>query len=109
MHATTSHCVPRVGAPHDVAHDVLEETARRAGLALRVKGDVQGVGYRRWVDCLADEMGLGADATNEDDGTVTVQAVGPADRATVNSSLAIEGPQWATPTLHCAVPTDLSI
>ena len=43
----------------------------------RVRGRVQGVGFRWWTRSTASELGLGGWVRNEPDGAVVVCAVGP--------------------------------
>ncbi len=48
-----------------------------ARLTARVRGRVQGVGFRWWTRARALELGLVGSATNLDDGRVEVVAQGP--------------------------------
>jgi acylphosphatase len=52
------------------------ETARVRAL---VSGQVQGVGFRDWVQRRAGSLGVAGAATNLDDGRVEVVAEGPRD------------------------------
>jgi acylphosphatase len=45
----------------------------------RVRGRVQGVGFRWWTRRTAQELGLGGSVRNMPDGSVQVQAVGRAE------------------------------
>ena len=60
-----------------------------------VRGRVQGVGYRYFVERAADELGLTGYAKNLHDGRVEVYASGPPDRLTELSGLLWRGPRWA--------------
>lgn len=46
-------------------------------LTARVRGHVQGVGFRLWTQRVADGLGLSGSATNRPDGSVQVVAEGP--------------------------------
>ncbi len=46
-------------------------------LTARVRGRVQGVGFRWWTQAVARELGVAGWATNLSDGTVEVVAEGP--------------------------------
>ena len=60
-----------------------------------VRGRVQGVGYRYFVERAAAELGLAGYTRNLDDGRVEVYAVGsPAKLAELNQRLA-KGPRFA--------------
>jgi acylphosphatase len=60
-----------------------------------VRGRVQGVGYRYFVEKIAAELGVTGYAKNLDDGSVEVYAVGSADAlATLNGHL-WKGPHWS--------------
>lgn len=54
-------------------------------LTARVRGVVQGVGFRYWTAREADRLGLAGTASNLDDGSVEVVAEGP--RAAVEDLL----------------------
>ncbi|KAF1303488.1 acylphosphatase [Candidatus Enterococcus willemsii] len=43
---------------------------------MNVRGRVQGVGFRFTTKMLADELGIYGSAKNEDDGSVTIEAMG---------------------------------
>ena len=58
--------------------DVTSAT-RRARVTALVRGRVQGVGYRAFVQRHARDLGLAGHAENLADGRVEVVAVGPAD------------------------------
>ncbi|MFZ1541008.1 MAG: acylphosphatase, partial [Enterococcus aquimarinus] len=44
---------------------------------MRVTGRVQGVGFRFMTKMVADQLGIWGCATNEDDGSVVIEAMGP--------------------------------
>ncbi len=68
-----------------------KQTARR----YLVRGRVQGVGYRYFVEKIAAELGITGYAKNLEDGSVEVYAVGSPDAlATLNGYL-WKGPQWS--------------
>jgi acylphosphatase len=68
-----------------------KKTARR----YIVRGRVQGVGYRYFVEEIADQLGLSGYARNLDDGSVEVYAVGsPAQLAELSGYL-WKGPRWS--------------
>jgi acylphosphatase len=60
-----------------------------------VRGRVQGVGYRYFVEQVADELGLAGYAKNLDDGSVEVYAVGPPGDIAELSGYLWKGPRWA--------------
>ena len=61
----------------------------------RVRGRVQGVGFRYFAERAARELGVTGWVRNDDDGTVRVYAVGsPAQLAELAGRL-WRGPQWA--------------
>ena len=60
-----------------------------------VRGRVQGVGYRYFVERAAAELGLTGYAKNLDDGRVEVYAAGPADRLKQLAGMLWQGPRWA--------------
>jgi len=60
-----------------------------------VRGKVQGVGFRYFVERCAEELGLSGWVRNLADGRVEVYAVGSKDQlATLNSRL-WQGPRWS--------------
>ncbi len=68
-----------------------KKTARR----YIVRGRVQGVGYRYFVERIADELGLAGYAKNLDDGSVEVYAVGLAWQVAELSGYLWKGPRWS--------------
>ncbi|MBZ5620065.1 MAG: acylphosphatase [Acidobacteriia bacterium] len=70
---------------------------RKGNRALRwlVRGRVQGVGYRYFVQRAAAGLGLTGYARNLDDGRVEVYAVGPEERLAELAGMLARGPRWA--------------
>lgn len=60
-----------------------------------VRGRVQGVGYRYFVQNAAAQLGLTGYARNLDDGRVEVYAVGPADKLSDFAGMLHAGPRWS--------------
>lgn len=48
-------------------------------IRMNVQGRVQGVGFRFTTKMLADELGIYGSAMNEDNGSVTIEAMGEDD------------------------------
>ena len=71
--------------------------ARRDAVARRyfVRGRVQGVGFRYFVERVAHELSLTGYARNLDDGRVEVYAVGPANRLSALAGRLWKGPRFA--------------
>jgi acylphosphatase len=63
--------------------------------AFRLRGRVQGVGFRWWARSQARRLGLAGSVRNCADGSVEVQARGPADALTRFETLLHEGPPGA--------------
>jgi acylphosphatase len=68
---------------------------RKAARRYIVRGRVQGVGYRYFVERIAGELGLDGYARNLDDGSVEVYAVGPPGAIAELSGCLWKGPRWA--------------
>ena len=66
-------------------------TARR----YLVRGRVQGVGYRYYVERAACDLGLCGYARNLDDGRVEVYAVGTPEQIAELSGYLRKGPRWS--------------
>lgn len=49
-------------------------------IKMTVNGRVQGVGFRYMTKIVADQIGISGIVRNEDDGSVYIEAVGPADK-----------------------------
>ena len=60
-----------------------------------VRGRVQGVGYRYFVERVAQELGLTGYAKNLEDGRVEVHVMGPAELVSELSGHLWKGPRWA--------------
>jgi acylphosphatase len=61
----------------------------------RVRGRVQGVGFRYFTQRVAAELGLGGYVRNLDDGRVEVYAVGPEEKLSELAGRLYHGPRWA--------------
>jgi acylphosphatase len=61
----------------------------------RVRGRVQGVGFRYFVDQSARALGVRGWVRNDDDGSVEVYAVGTAAQLSDLAGLLWRGPRWA--------------
>jgi acylphosphatase len=61
----------------------------------RVRGRVQGVGFRYFTQRVAAELGLGGYVRNLDDGRVEVYAVGPEEKLSELAGRLYQGPRWA--------------
>jgi len=60
-----------------------------------VRGRVQGVGFRYFVQKHAAELGLRGYARNLDDGRVEVYAIGPPDKLSELEGYLHTGPRWS--------------
>ena len=61
----------------------------------RVRGRVQGVGFRYFVEHSANGLGLTGWVRNLDDGDVEVYAAGNANQLSELAGLLRKGPRWA--------------
>ncbi len=61
----------------------------------RVRGRVQGVGFRYFVDQAARALGLRGWVRNDDDGSVEVYAVGTPAQLSELAGYLWKGPRWA--------------
>jgi acylphosphatase len=61
----------------------------------RVRGRVQGVGFRYFVEHAARELGIAGWVRNSDDGSVEVYAIGGAPQLSELAGLLWKGPRWA--------------
>jgi len=61
----------------------------------RVRGRVQGVGFRYFVEQAANGLGLRGWVRNVDDGSVEVYAAGTAEQLSELAGLLHKGPRWA--------------
>jgi acylphosphatase len=66
-----------------------------AQAAYRVRGRVQGVGFRWWVRAQATRLGLVGTVRNCGDGSVEVHLRGPADTVASMRALLAQGPVGA--------------
>ena len=69
-----------------------KETEARRWL---IRGLVQGVGYRNFVQRAAVELGLKGYTRNLDDGRVEVYAAGPVEKLADLAGMLHRGPRWA--------------
>lgn len=60
-----------------------------------MRGRVQGVGFRYFVEHSANALGLAGWVRNLDDASVEVYAVGAADQLSELAGLLWKGPRWA--------------
>ena len=60
-----------------------------------IRGRVQGVGFRYFVERSAVELGLNGWARNRDDGSVEVYAAGLEEKVRKLAGLLRVGPRWA--------------
>jgi acylphosphatase len=61
----------------------------------RVRGRVQGVGFRYFVEHSASSLGLSGWVRNRDDGSVEVYALGTVEQLSELAGLLWKGPRWA--------------
>jgi acylphosphatase len=61
----------------------------------RVRGRVQGVGYREFVRRAGVSLGLRGFVRNQDDGSVEVLVVGAAETVSVLAGMLHQGPRFA--------------
>lgn len=61
----------------------------------RVRGRVQGVGFRYFVEHSAQTLGIRGWVRNDDDGSVEVYAVGNHAQLSELAGLLWKGPRWA--------------
>ena len=86
-------------------------------IAFRVHGDVQGVGYRRFVVHVAHELGLAGWVRNEPEGTVGGEAEGPKASMEVFRARLAQGPpfaivsrlDWEDPDMRSSLPLPFEI
>ena len=69
--------------------------SRKAARRYLVRGRVQGVGYRYFVERAAAELGLTGYARNLDNGDVEVYAAGPPEQLAEFNGLLWKGPRWS--------------
>jgi len=61
----------------------------------RIRGRVQGVGFRYFAEKAAHTLGVAGWVRNDDDGTVQVYAVGTPEQLSELAALLWKGPRWA--------------
>jgi acylphosphatase len=61
----------------------------------RIRGRVQGVGFRYFAEHAAHRLGISGWVRNRDDGCVEVYAVGHAEQLAEFAGLLWKGPRWA--------------
>jgi acylphosphatase len=61
----------------------------------RVRGRVQGVGFRNFAEIVARELGISGWVRNDDDGTVQVYAIGSSEQLSELAGRLWQGPRWA--------------
>jgi acylphosphatase len=70
-------------------------TDRKLAKLYRVRGRVQGVGFRYFVEHSAQALGLRGWVRNVDDGSVEVYASGTSGQLSDLEGLLRQGPRWA--------------
>jgi acylphosphatase len=75
---------------------------------VRIRGQVQGVGFRYWTQEEAEALGLAGWVRNEKDGSVTVMLAGPADAVEGMLVLLRQGPRGSQVTDLMALPTEIN-
>jgi acylphosphatase len=70
-------------------------SAAKLARLYRVRGRVQGVGFRYFVEHGAEALGISGWVRNDDDGCVQVYAVGTAAQLSELAGLLWKGPRWA--------------
>lgn len=73
----------------------MEEPKATVRRGFRVRGRVQGVGFRMWIRHRAQALGLRGTVRNAPDGAVEVQAEGPVEAIRRLRALLLEGPPTA--------------
>lgn len=73
-------------------------TADQKTFQVRVRGRVQGVGYRAWVDGEARRLGLTGTVRNRTDGSVEAVFCGPGAAVDAMIALCRKGPRAASVT-----------
>ena len=84
-----------------------EHTALQVGF--RVKGRVQGVGFRWWTRRMATELGLRGVVLNRRDGSVEVHAVGDIDSVERLEAYLVDGPPGSRVDRVARVASDRSL
>jgi acylphosphatase len=68
---------------------------RRLAKRYRIRGRVQGVGFRYFVQQSAEALGIRGWVRNNDDGSVEVLAVATAEQHNELAGLLWKGPRWS--------------
>ncbi|MGW9231244.1 acylphosphatase [Pseudorhizobium sp. NPDC055634] len=71
-------------------------TQDRRVIGARIRGRVQGVGYRAWTRSEAERLGLAGWVRNEPDGTVAALLAGPAEAVDAMIERLRNGPPGAS-------------
>ncbi|WP_457091628.1 sugar-transfer associated ATP-grasp domain-containing protein [Microvirga sp. P5_D2] len=80
------------GFPTNLSHNKRDSLAT---VVFRVRGKVQGVGYRKWAESLAEEKGLYGQARNRANGDVEITLTGPLRSLEFTILAAADGPRNA--------------
>jgi acylphosphatase len=70
-------------------------SARKSARLYRVRGRVQGVGFRYFVEHYATALNLSGWVRNLDDGSVEVYALGAPEQLSELAGMLWKGPRWA--------------
>lgn len=70
-------------------------SSQRLAKFYRVRGRVQGVGFRYFVEHSASALGVAGWVRNADDGSVEVYAIGNSNQLAELAGLLWKGPRWA--------------
>jgi acylphosphatase len=70
-------------------------SARKQARRYRVRGQVQGVGFRAFSEKAAHALGIRGWVRNDDDGSVEVYAIGTPEQLSELAGLLWKGPRWA--------------
>ncbi|HTA70446.1 MAG TPA: acylphosphatase [Bryobacteraceae bacterium] len=70
-------------------------SAQKVARVYRVRGRVQGVGFRYFVERAANSLGLTGWVRNRDDGDVEVYAAGNPAQLSELAGMLWKGPRWA--------------
>jgi acylphosphatase len=70
-------------------------SAQKLARLYRVRGRVQGVGFRYFVEHTANSLGVSGWVRNRDDGDVEVYASGNAAQLSELAGMLWKGPRWA--------------
>jgi len=70
-------------------------SSQKSARLYRVRGQVQGVGFRNFVEHAANALGVQGYVRNLDDGSVEVYALGNTTQLSELAGLLWKGPRWA--------------